>query len=161
MDFSRLERTEAVGALSSLLLLVSLFVPWFDLADTPERLEQQAWVCGSHDFSCTGFETFPILRWLLIAAAAAPLILSYLIVTAEKTAYPTGEFTMTVGIAVVVLVGFNGIIAKPGSGLEEIGISLTWGYFVALVAGLLMAGAGAVRSLGMGGGAPRKPPATF
>jgi hypothetical protein len=82
-------------------------------------------------------------------------------VTAERTAYPTGEFTMTVGIAVVVLVGFNGIIDKPGGGLEEIGISLDWGYFVALLAGLLMAGAGAVRSLGFGGGAPRKPPATF
>lgn len=161
MDFSRLERTDAVGALSSLLLVVSLFLPWFSLGQVAQREEGGYWVCGTGDTSCTGFETFPILRWLLIAAAVAPLILAYLIVTAERTAYPTGEFTMTVGFAVIVLVGFNGIIDKPGSELEEIGISLDWGYFVALLAGFLMAGAGGVRSLGFGGGAPRKPPATF
>jgi hypothetical protein len=161
VDFSRLERTDAVGAFSSLLLILSLFLPWFSLGQVAEREAGGYWVCGTGDTSCTGLETFPILRWLLIAAAAAPLILAYLIVTGERTAYPTGEFTMTVGIAVVVLVGFNGIIDKPGGGLEEIGISLDWGYFVALLAGLLMAAAGAVRSLGFGGGAPRKPPATF
>jgi hypothetical protein len=161
VDFSRLERTDAVGALSSVLLVVALFVPWFDLADTPERTRQAAWVCGSGDFSCTGFETFPILRWLLIAAALAPLILAYLIVTAERTAYPTGEFTMTVGFAAFVLIGFNGVVDKPGSGLDEIGLSLDWGYFLALFASVLMAAVGGVRSLGFGGGAKRKPPATF
>jgi hypothetical protein len=161
VDFSRLERTDAVGALSSVLLIISLFLPWFSLGQEGQREAGGYWVCGTGDTTCTGLETFPILRWLLLAAAVAPLILAYLIVTAERTAYPTGEFTMTVGIAVVVLVGFNGIIDKPGSGLEEIGITLEWGYFLALLAGLLMAGTGAVRSLGFGGGAPRKPPATF
>ena len=34
--------------------------------------------------SCTGFETFPILRWLLIAAAVAPLILTYIVVRGHK-----------------------------------------------------------------------------
>jgi hypothetical protein len=161
VDFSRLERTELFGAISSLLLIVSLFLPWYSLGQVAQREAGDYWVCGTGDTSCTGFETFPINRLLLIAAALAPLILAYLIVTAEKTAYPTGEFTMTVGFAVIVLVGFNGIVDKPGSGLEEIGISLKWGYFVALLAGLLMAAAGAYRSLEMGGGAKRKPPATY
>ena len=150
-----------MGAVSSVLLVVSLFLPWFSLGQVEQREAGGYWICGTGETACTGFETFPILRWLLIAAAAAPVILAYLIVTAEKTAYPTGEFTMTVGIAALVLIGFNGIIAKPGTDLEEIGISLDWGYAVALLGALLMAGAGAYRSLAMGGGAARKPPATF
>jgi hypothetical protein len=67
---------------------------------------------------------------------------------------------MTVGLAVIVLVGFNGIIDKPGSGFE-FGISLAYGYWLAILAGVGLAVAGALRSLESGGGAQRKPPATF
>ena len=162
MDFSRLQRYELVGILSSALLVVSLFLPWFDLGGSAARRAQQdAWICGTGEFECSGWATFPILRWLLLAAAAAPLILAYFVLTDEKGQYPTGEFTMTVGLAVIVLVAFNGILNKPGTSIEEFGISLSWGYFVALLAGLLMTGAGALRSLESGGGAGKKPPGTF
>jgi hypothetical protein len=165
MDFSRLQRTELVALIGSALLVISLFVPWFTLSDSPQRITQlmqggDPYVCGPKQLSCTGWETFPINRWLFLAAAAAPVILSYFIVTAQRGQYPTGEFTMTVGFAVIVLVFFNGVIAKPG-GDPQFGISLSWGYFLALIAGMLMAGAGALRSLESGGGAQRKPPATF
>ena len=59
-----------------------------------------------------------------------------------------------------LLEGFNGIIQKPGSGVQ-FGIGLDYGYFLALLAGFVMAITGALRSLESGGGAPRKPPATF
>ena len=77
MDFSRLNRTRVlIGGAASILLVISiLFLPWYTLTDTETRVEQQAWLCGEGEFSCTGFETFPILRWLLLAAAFAPLIL--------------------------------------------------------------------------------------
>jgi hypothetical protein len=165
VDFSRLQRTELIGLIGSLLLLISLFLPWFSLTDTDQR-EIQAdqggdpYVCGAGDLSCTAWQTFPINRILFLLAAVAPLILIYLVLTGEKGQYPTGEFTMTVGFAVIVLVFFNGIIAKPG-GDPQFGISLDYGYFLALIAGMLMAGAGAFRSLESGGGAQRKPPATF
>lgn len=161
MDFSRLQRTELVGVLSSVILVISLFLPWFDLTDTPQRVQQNAWICGEQTFSCTGFETFPILRWLLIAAAAAPFILSYLIVTAQRGKYPTGEFTATVGFTAIVLIFFVGIVSKPGETNAQFGISLDYGYYVALAAGLLMSGAGALRSLESGGGPQKKPPGTF
>lgn len=157
---TRLARTELVGLASSALLIVSLFLPWFSLSDTPERAKQGAWICGTGNYSCSGWETFPINRFLFLAAAAAPIILTYFILTSQRGKYPTGEFTMTVGLAVIVLVGFNGIISKPGSGVQ-FGISLDYGYFLALIAGAVMAVAGALRSLESGGGAPRKPPATF
>ena len=162
MDFSRLSRYELVGLLSSGLLVLSLFLPWYELGG-PEaiRASQDAWVCGEREFTCNAWDTFPLMRWLLVAAAVAPVLLTYFILRAEGGKYPTGEFTMTVGFAVIVLVAFNGLLDKPGQSIEQFGISLKWGYFVALVAAILMAGAGALRSLESGGGAPKKPPGTF
>jgi hypothetical protein len=160
VDFSNLKRFELYGLAAAALLVVSLFLPWFDLTHTETRAPQEAWVCGTGDHQCTGWETFPIARWLFLAAAAAPILLAYFIATHQRGQYPTGEFTMTVGLAVIVLVGFNGLIQKPGGG-EIFGISLTYGYFLALLAGLGLAVAGALRSLESGGGAQRKPPATY
>ena len=49
--------------------------------------------------------------------------------------YPTGEFTMTIGFTIMVLVFFNGPIIKPGDGIS-FGITLEWGWILALLAGL-------------------------
>lgn len=165
MDFSRLQRYELVGVISSVLLAISLFLPWYTLTDSPARAEQQAsggdpWVCGVGELECNAWDTFPIAKWLFVAAALAPIILAYFVVRAQRGQYPTGEFTMTVGLAVIVLVGFNGLLAKPG-GSPQFGIGLDYGYIIALIAGVLMTTAGALRSLESGGGAQRKPPATF
>ena len=151
---------ELLGVVSALVLLFSLFIEWFTLTNTPERTQQKAWVCGEQVYSCSAWDTFPIARWLLVAAAAAPIILTYFVLTSQRGKYPTGEFTMTVGLAVIVLVGYNGIIQKPGGG-AQFGVSLSIGYFLALLAGLGITIAGALRSLESGGGAERKPPATF
>ena len=115
MDFSRLNPTRvAVGAAASLLLVVSiLFLPWYSLTDVPERAAQNAWLCGEGEFSCTGFETFPILRWLLIAAAFAPLILAYILVRGHQLSWAPGEMTMVVGFTAFVLIAYNGIIDMP------------------------------------------------
>jgi hypothetical protein len=156
----RLQRSELAGLGASALLIVAVFLPWYSLSQTPERIEQGAWICGTRDYSCTAWETFPINRWLFLAAAAAPIILTYFILTSQRGQYPTGEFTMTVGLAVIVLAGYNGVISKPG-GTGQFGVSLDIGFFLAMLAGLVMAVAGALRSLESGGGAPRKPPATF
>ena len=156
----RVQGIELLGVVSSLVLLFSLFLEWFSLSDTPERIQQKAWVCGEKVYSCSAWDTFPIARWLLVAAAAAPIILTYFVLTSQRGKYPTGEFTMTVGLAVIVLVGYNGIIQKPGGG-AQFGVSLSWGYLLAILAGIGITVAGALRSLESGGGAGRKPPATF
>ncbi len=145
---------------AGLLLAISLFLPWFGLTEVPERVSQGAWICGAGKYSCTAWQTFPVNRWLFLLAAAAPFILTYLVAFNQKGKYPTGEFTMTAGLAVIVLAGFNGLVSKPGSSFQ-FGISLKVGFWVALLAGFLMAGAGAMRSLKSGGGAQRKPPATY
>lgn len=149
------------GLIAAVILVISVFLPWFSLTNTDTRVEQDAWICGAGQLSCSAWDTFPIARWLFLAAALAPFLLTYFVLTAQKGKYPTGEVTMTVGMTVVTLAIFNGLIDKPGEGVKEFGISLDYGYFVALGAGLLMAISGAVRSLEHGGGAQRRPPGTF
>ena len=162
MDTSRLRRSEVIGAVASVVLLFSLlFLPWYSLTHSAVRDSQNAWICGSNDFSCTGFETFPLMRWLLLAACAAPLILIWIITHERETSYPTGEVTMVVGMTAVVLIGYNGILDKPGTSIQEIGVGLSIGYFLALLAAIAMAVSGASRSLEHGGGAQIKPPGTI
>jgi hypothetical protein len=161
MDFSRLNRNRVlVGAAASILLVIAiLFLPWFSLTDTEERALQGAWLCGADEFSCTGFETFPILRWLLLAAAFAPLILAYILVRGHKLSWAPGEMTMVVGFAAMVLIAYNGVIDKPApdEGIE-FGTGLDWGYWVALLAAVTIAFTGFTRSLESGGRQARKAP---
>jgi hypothetical protein len=163
VDLSRLNyRRVAIGAGASILLILSvLFLPWYSLTDDPQRVEQQAWICGENEFSCTGFETFPILRWLLLAAALAPIILAWILVRGHKLSYPPGEMTMIAGFTAMVLIAYNGIIDKPApdDGIE-FGTSLDWGYWIALASAVTIAIVGFTRSLESGGGQQRKAPGT-
>jgi hypothetical protein len=146
---------------SALLLASLLFLPWFELTDTPERAESNSWLCGTDEFSCTGFETFTIMRWLLIGAALAPAILAWILIRGHKLTWPPGEMTMVVGFAAFVLILYNGIIDKPApeEGLE-FGTSLAWGYWVALVAAAAIAATGFFRSAEERGPVRRKAPGT-
>jgi len=149
MDFSRLDRRRTIiGGLAGALLLISiLFLPWYSLTDTPERAEQGAWLCGTNEFSCTGFETFPILRWLLIASALAPLILAWIIVRDHKLSWQPGELTMVVGFIAMVLILYNGVIDRPApdQGLE-FGIGLDYGYWLAVLCSVTIAVVAFMRS---------------
>ena len=165
MDFSRLNnRRVVVGGIASILLIVSiLFMSWYsyDLNGIDKSLDDpDAWICGTGETSCTGFETFPILRWLLLLAALAPLILGYIIVRGHKLSYPPGEITMLSGFAASVLITYNGLIDKPGSGPAEIGLSLDVGYWIALACAIAIALVGFTRSIESGPRKTRKAPGT-
>jgi hypothetical protein len=165
MDFSALNRNRTLlGGAASLLLLISvLFLPWYsyDLAGVADKgSDPDNWVCGVGDTSCTGFDTFPILRWLLLLLALAPPILAWILIRGHKLSYPPGEMTMIAGFAGVVLIGYNGIIDKPGSGPAEIGLGLDYGYWIALLAAAAIAATGFSRSMESGGAQARKAPGT-
>jgi hypothetical protein len=150
MDFSRLDRNRVLlGAVGSIVVIISiLFLPWYSLEHLEPgiREAQDAWVCGSGDYSCTGFETFGILRWLLLAGALAPLILAWIIVRGHKLSWAPGELTMVVGFTMMVLIGYNGLIDKPGSGAQEVGVGLDYGYWLALLGSIAIAATGFLRS---------------
>lgn len=167
MDPSRLDRNRTLlGGLASVLLIVSiLFLPWFSLDENPQRIagdsfNPDAFICGAGEFSCTGFETFPILRWLLLLAALAPPILGWILLRGHKLSYPPGEMTMITGAAAFVLIAYNGLIDRPGSAVAQSGIGLDYGYFIALFAALAIAVVGFQRALDSGGGQGRKAPGT-
>jgi hypothetical protein len=150
-----------VGGLASILLVVSiLFLPWFSLTETETRSADD-FLCGEGEYTCTGFETFPIMRWLLLAAALAPLILAWIIVRGHELTWPPGELTMVVGFTAFVLILYNGLIdiPAPKEG-QEFGISRDYGYWVALLSTLLIAATGFFRSAEERGPVQRKAPGT-
>lgn len=158
MDFSKLSRSEVIGAVASLVLVAALFwLNWYDLEANPARRMGEGFICGVGDFSCTGFDTFPILRWLLIAGATAPLILAYIVMRGHKLSWHPGEMTMVVGFTAFVLLAYNGIIDKPGSQIEEAGVSLDIGYWVALAAAAGIAASGIGRAMAEQGEVRRTP----
>jgi len=162
MDVSRIARGEIYGAVASAVLVASLlFLDWFSLSAVDSREEQNiGWLCGTGDFDCTGFESFPILRWLLIAAATAPLILAWIMARQHKLSWAPGELTMVVGFTAFVLLLYNGFIDKPGVGVESIGVSLQLGYWVAVIAAAGISLSGIARTVESQKGAARKAPGT-
>ena len=154
----RLTPAELGGCIAGLLLVGSLFLPWFGTSETNDN-STLAGASGGE--TVTAFEVFPILKWLLVASAAAPFILTWIVARGHNLTWKPGEVTMVVGVSAFVLVLCNGIIlGKPkaanGSSIE---ISLQLGYLVALVAALALAGFGFLRQARYTQG--RKPPGTI
>jgi hypothetical protein len=162
LDTSKLDRTEIVGMIAAAVLVISVFLEWYSLSTDPSVVQRgndaSNWACGVGHDSCSGWNTFPVVSVLLILAALAPFILSWIVVRGHALSWPRGEMTAVVGLTAFVLVAFNGIIDKPQDGLE---MSLGFGYWLALIASFVIFLSGGFRAVESGGGGQRKPPATF
>jgi hypothetical protein len=142
LDASRLTPGEYVGMVSALVLLGSLWLPWYTTSDTnPNSVIADAGPGGSTD----AWHIFETLDVLLVMASTAPFILAWIVMRGHKLTWKPGEVTMIVGMTAVVLILCNGIIlGKPDDhetgNSVDIGLGLGW--FVALAAsvGLLVAG---------------------
>jgi hypothetical protein len=144
LDLSRLSPAEFMGMGAALLLLLSLFLPWFSTSENENSIigELEDPVIGSNS-DASAFEVFTTLDWLLLAACTAPFILAWIIARRHKLTWRPGEVTMIVGITAFVLILCNGLIlGKPDPGIE---ISFAYGYFVALLACAVMMVAGFLR----------------
>jgi hypothetical protein len=95
---------------------------------------------------------------LLILAALAPFILAWIVIRGHALSWPRGEVTAIVGLTAFVLIAYNGIVDKPQDGIQ---IGLAFGYWLALLASIGIFVSGGFRAVESGGGAQRKPPATF
>jgi hypothetical protein len=138
VNLSKLSPGEFLGMLAALVLLASLWLPWFTTSENQNSEIESAGIGPNSD--ANAFEVFGILDWLLVAACAAPFILSWIIARGHKLTWRPGEVTMIVGITAFVLILCNGIIlGRPEPGIE---VGLGVGYFVALLgsAGMLVAG---------------------
>jgi len=109
-----------------------LFTNWYALGNIHATLA----TCKGPHSGCTGWEGLPIVRYPLLIAAAAPLILAYIILRGHALSWPRGELTAVTALAALTLTVFVGILDKPGSPRGE--ISLAGGWFLALGAGVLI-----------------------
>jgi hypothetical protein len=138
LDFSRVSPGELLGMGAALVLLASLWLPWFTTSSSNPNSRLPGGAHGGD--SANAWAVFSTLDWLLVAACAAPFILTWIIARGHALTWKPGEVTMIVGIVAFVLILCNGIIlGRPG---DSVDISLNIGYFVALLAsvGLLAAG---------------------
>ena len=149
MNRGELTRSELTAVVGGLLLAIGVFLSWYHLknnfvsiGDTKGPASLSAW------------QAHPVLRWLLLAAAAGPLILSWIIYRGHALSWPRGEMTAVASVAAIGLIGYNAFIDKPGtvSGL----VSLQFGIFLALLGAILMLAGSAVRASATE--RPRKPP---
>ena len=140
LEFSRVSPGELLGMGAALILFASLWLPWFTTsADNPNSRLPGA----SGGESADAWAVFNTLDWLLVAACAAPFILTWIIARGHKLTWKPGEVTMIVGIVSFMLILCNGVIlGRPGDSVE---IGLDVGYFVALIASLGLLAAGYLR----------------
>ena len=156
LDLGRLTPAEYAGWIAALVLVGSLFLPWFGTSE--DNANSRLAGAGGGD-SVDAWQTFGLLDLVLVAAASAPFILSWIIVRGHKLTWKPGEVTMLVGITAFVLVLCNGVIlGRPKNEATDLAIeiSLQIGYFVALLACLAMAASGYLRQSRYKEG--RKPP---
>jgi hypothetical protein len=148
----RLHRNEFMGMGGGALLALSVFLPWYG-TDPDNRFAAINGVRGNQ--SC--WDVHPILRWLILGASVAPFILAYIIATDAKLSWARGEMTMVSSIAALGLIFYNGVIDRPGA--PSSAISVKYGWFLALLASLVMIAASAMRSSEHE--RARKPPGTI
>ena len=149
MHPEKLSRSEFIAAFGGLLLGVCVFAPWYE-ANTDNPNAMVAGVRGA----VSAWDAHSLLRYVFLAAAIAPVILFYIVLRDHELSWPRGEMTAVVAIAAFGIIGYLGIIDRPGDPPGE--ISLGWGWFGAMAGVILMAIGGALRA--SGSERPRKPP---
>jgi hypothetical protein len=149
MNPSNISRSELIAALGGLLLLAGVFLSWY----VPNTDNRNAIVAGSRE-AVSAWEAHTLLRFLFLAAAIAPLILAYIVLRDHELSWPRGELTAVVAIAAFGIIGYVGVIDRPGEPQGEIGLGIGW--FLAMAGAILMAIGGAMRA--GSSERPRKPP---
>jgi hypothetical protein len=135
-----LQRGEWVAMVGGLLLGISVFVKCYEARpENPNATLDtgEGGVCGDH--TCSFFQVHGISRWLLLAGAAAPFILSWIIVREHELSWPRGQITSIVAIAALGIVFYQGIIDRPGEPSGEIELEIGW-YGMMLGAILMLVG---------------------
>jgi archaellum biogenesis protein FlaJ (TadC family) len=132
VKISNLQRGEWLAIVGGLVLAASVFI-----RKTYEARPE------NHNANINGlrgvisiWEVHPIMRWVLLAAAIAPLILAWIIVRGHELSWQRGEVTAVVAIAAVGLLLYTGVIDRPGEPSGE--IELDWSWYTAMGGAVMM-----------------------
>jgi hypothetical protein len=132
MDFKQLDRGELLAVFGGILLGISIFLAWYALGDRFATLN----TCHGPHTTCTAWSALKVVRFLLLLAAVAPLILAWIIIRGHALSWPRGEVTAVTALWALTLILFRGLIDRPGSPHDE--ISINYGWWIALAGGLLI-----------------------
>jgi hypothetical protein len=147
-----LQRGEWIAMAGAALLAVAVFLAWYHLDGPNAKLESY----GPGD-SPSAWQVHPIMRWLLLAASAAPFILAWIVIREHQLSWPRGEVTMVVAITAIGLIFYTGVISRPGDPSGDIKLRIGW--YLALLGGILMLAGSVIRQGETERG--RKPPGTL
>jgi hypothetical protein len=127
-----LQRGEIIAAVGGLLLAISVFLPWYgtDYANANSKIN------GIAKITVSAWDVHTMSRFLFLLAAAAPLILTWIIIRQHQLSWPRGELTAIAGITSGVLVLVLGFLARPGEPRDTISFQVGW--YLALVASVLI-----------------------
>src|SRR3954464_11359073 len=137
--------------LGGLLLAVSVFLPWCTLQNGLTTLNDYK----GPDVSVSAWNGLLVFRFLFLAAAIAPFILTSIVVRGHALTWPRGEVTAVVGITAFVFVVVRGFLIQPGDPTSQVGVGI--GFFLAVVATLVIT-AGALMHRAESDTGARKPP---
>jgi hypothetical protein len=150
MHPENLGKGEIAAAIGGVMLALCVFLPWYEAnPDNPNAV-----VAGVKGASVSAWDAHSILRFVFLLAAIAPLVLLYIVLRDHELSWPRGEMTAVIAIIAFGLIGYLGVIDRPGDPPGEISLQLGW--FGAMLGVILMMAGGAYRA----GSAerPRKPP---
>jgi cation transport ATPase len=136
----KLTRTEVIAMVGGGILAISLFLNWYHAKNANASINGTP---GPADF--TGWEVHTTIRWLLLAAAAAPFILGYIILRGHQLSWARGEMTAVVAIAAFGLIMYSGLIDRPGEPGNSL-IGLKFGWLIAVFGTVLMLVGSALRA---------------
>ena len=139
MRVGRLGSPELIALAGALLLVLGLFLPWYET----DPANRNATIAGTRG-SVSAFQAEPVLSWLLLALALAPLILAWIALREHQLSWPRGEMTAVIGLVAATLLFYVGVIDRPGEPSGQIG--LAYGWYLAFLASLVVAAGGAIRS---------------
>jgi predicted lysophospholipase L1 biosynthesis ABC-type transport system permease subunit len=141
MDFSKLRSGEIAAAVAGILLAIAVFLP----AYSPNTDNPNATVLGLPDQSVASiWEAQTLSRYIILIAAIAPVVLLYIIARGHQLSWPRGELTAVLGLTAATLLLYSGVIERPGEPSGE--VSLSFGWFLAVLGALVVAAGGAIRS---------------
>jgi hypothetical protein len=138
VDVSKLQRGEIIAAVGGVLLAISIFRPAYSPSANPNAIVE-----GSRD-AVSAWQVHDIVRWLYLLAAAAPLILGYIILRDHELSWPRGEVTAVTGIFAIGLIFYTGVLDRPGEPSGQIALAIGW--YGMFIGALLIAIGGAARS---------------
>jgi hypothetical protein len=149
MDAKRLPTADLAQLGGALVVLISLFLPWYSTDDKIPTAN-----IDGHTGDISGWTAHPVLRWLLVVAFLAGLwsAVQTLNSTEPTQGFRRGETSTVVAAVIVGLVLIQGFLARPGE--PDGAINLGIGWVVALLGSLVALGAAISRIPA----ATRKPP---